>query len=109
MAKARKWLKYTPWKRGIAYVYGRNSRFDNISENEMLFALLVWVGMPRAYAYSLAFPDSKADAVSVPQLASRLMQSWGMRSFFKELAEKEKSMAFRYPKDIEDAKHPYGC
>lgn len=107
MAKARKWLKNTPWRRGLDFVYGR--RYKTISENEMLFALLVWVGMPRAYAYSLAFPDSKADAASVPQLACRLMQSWDMRAFFKELAAKEKGIAFRYPKDIEDAKHPYGC
>lgn len=106
MAKTRKWLKNTPWKRGLAFVYGK--RYKTLTESEMLFALLVWIGMPRAYAYSLAFPDSKADAVSVPQLASRLMQSWNMRDFFKELADKEKYIAFRYPKDIEEAKHPYG-
>lgn len=106
MAKTRKWIKNTPWKRGLAFVYG--GRYKTITESEMLFALLVWIGMPRAYAYSLAFPDSKADAASVPQLASRRMQSWAMRDFFKELEEKEKYIAYRYPKDIEDAKHTDG-
>lgn len=106
MAKKRKWLKTTPWERGLKFVYG--GKYSTINEKEMLFALLVWLGMPRAYAFSLAFPDSKADAVSVPQLASRLMQSWDMRNFFRELAANEKWINFRYPKDIEEAKHPYG-
>lgn len=76
-----------------------------ISETEMLFGLLVWIGMPRAYAWGLAFPESKANPVSVSQLASRLIESYGMRKFFNHLSDCEKSMQFRYPKDMEDSKH----
>lgn len=111
MAKKRKWLKYTPWQRGLDYVYSRGNMESwggSLQEKEMLFCLLVWVGMPRTYAYCLAFPESKAEDASVVQLASRLMQSWKIRKFFSELAEKEKAMNFRYTKDVEDAKHPYG-
>lgn len=110
MAKKRKWLKNTPWQRGLDFIYSRKNEnyWGRVNEKEMLFCMLIWLGMPRTYAYGLAFPESKAEDASVVQLASRLMQSWKIRNFFRELEENEKRMNYRYTKDMEDAKHPYG-
>lgn len=110
MAKARKWLKNTPWARGLAYLYSKDNNGKGISaglqENDLLFCLLVWVGLPRSYAFALAYPESKADEASKAQLASRLMQSWKVWGFFNAFARNEKTMEFRYTTDMDFVRHP---
>lgn len=106
MAKSRKWLKKTPWSRGLQFVYAK--RGGSVSERELIYALLVFCGVPRSVAFGVAFPDSKAEGLSVAQLSSRLVNSYELRKVFSEWAKSEDYLEFRYPKDIEESKHPYG-
>lgn len=110
MAKARKWLKNTPWRRGLDYIYSKENMgiVEGFQEKDLLFCLLVWIGMPRAYAFSIAYPESKADEISKAQLASRLMQSWKVFGFFSSFAKMEESMEFRYTSDMDCIRHPNG-
>lgn len=102
MAK-RRWLKFTPW--AIALRYAEREKYDSISEAEALFGLLVWLGISRAHAYGIAFPQSSATEFSTQQLASRLVNSWRMHKYFRHLSDAEKTMQFRYDRTLEGARH----
>ena len=102
MAK-RRWLKYTPW--AMALRYTQREKYDNISEAEALFGLLVWLGLSRAHAYAIAFPESQATEFSTQQLSSRLVNSWRMHKYFRYLSDSEKTVQFRYDRVLEQAKH----
>lgn len=107
MARTRKWLKNTPWNRGIAYLHDRNNRYFKLTQDEMLFGLLTWIGMTKTHAYQVAFPNPEIKESSIPTLASRLYNSWAMSRFIDYLAHREQYMEFRYTKRIEDDKHGF--
>ncbi|MEI3156326.1 MAG: hypothetical protein V8T07_01160 [Muribaculaceae bacterium] len=108
MSKKKRWLRNTPWAIALAYVRKNKRTYCRISEDEMLFGLLCWNGMPKNLAYSLAFPQSRATEASTAQQASRLFNSWEMHRFLSELEDSENRIAFRYQKDVEAERHPYG-
>lgn len=107
MAHTRKWIKNTPWNRGISYIHDRSNRFYSLSQDEMLFGLLTWIGLTKTHAYQVAFPNTDVKGISIPTLASRLYNSWEMSRFIDFLARKEQYMQYRYTKRIEDDKHGF--
>lgn len=77
-------------------------RFRSISEEEAVFCVLVWAGVPRALAFGVAFPDSKAAPSSIATLAGRVFNSPGSRRAFRSLALNESNLNFTYPTDIKN-------
>lgn len=90
--------KITPWEIGSTHVL-RGSYLD-LSERELIFALLVWCGMPRANAFAFVFSESNASEHSLPLLAGRMINNYRFRQLFCDLAQYTTFLQFKYPKDI---------
>lgn len=76
-------------------------RFRHLTEQEAIFCLLLWAGVPRAVAYGVAFPNSKAAPSSISTLAGRIFNSPDARLTFRALALNESNLKFTYPADIQ--------
>lgn len=76
-------------------------RFRHLTEQEAIFSLLLWAGVPRAVAFGVAFPDSKAVPSSISTLAGRVFNSPGSRLALRSLALNESNLIFTYPADIQ--------
>lgn len=91
--------RITPWEVGSTHVL-RGGYLD-LSERELIFALLVWCGMPRANAFAFVFSESKASEHSLPLLAGRMVNNYRFRQLFCDLAQYATTLQFKFPKDID--------
>lgn len=94
------WTKYTPYRHTLRFM-NRNKHLG-LTESEVLFALLCWIGFRKSHAYEIAFPCTRATSASILQMSSRLINSWRIHKVFEYLESNKEMFRYRYDRDIEE-------
>lgn len=89
----------TPWQLATSLIF--KCSWLSITQQEAIFGLLCWVGVPRAMAYKVIFPESKATPASIAQLSCRLANDIRLGELFSLLERNSEILHSTLPKSVE--------